>query len=108
MNKRQMYGAIVAMAAAGVLAANSGLADDKKATEKKGDKKAAMKCLGGNACAGKGACGAADGSSSCAGKNSCKGKGWTMVSSAEECTKAGGKVAEEKKEAPKTTEEKKS
>ena len=30
MNKRHMLGAIVAMAAAGVLAANSGFADDKK------------------------------------------------------------------------------
>jgi hypothetical protein len=107
MNKRQMIGAVVAMAAAGVLAANTSLADHhEKAGEKKADKKT-MKCLGGNACSGKGACSAADGSSSCAGKNSCKGKGWTTVGSEEECTKAGGKVAkDEKKEAPKAEEKK--
>jgi uncharacterized membrane protein len=99
MNKRQMVGAMVAMAVAGMLAANSGLADDKKA-EKKADAKKTMKCAGGNACGGKGACASADGSNSCAGKNSCKGKGWTNVSSEAECTKAGGKVVtEEKKKA---------
>jgi hypothetical protein len=107
MNKRHMLGAIVAMAAAGVLAANSGFADDKKAEGKKADAKKTMKCAGGNACSGKGACAAADGSSSCAGKNSCKGKGWTNVANEAECTKAGGKIVkEEKKEAPKTEEKK--
>jgi len=97
MNKK-MIGTMVAMAVAGVLAANSGLADDKKA-EKKADAKKTMKCAGGNACAGKGACASADGSSSCAGKNSCKGKGWTNVSSEADCTKAGGKVVKEEKKA---------
>jgi uncharacterized membrane protein len=100
MNKK-MIGTMVAMAVAGVLAANSGLAEEKKA-EKKADAKT-MKCAGGNACAGKGACASADGSSSCAGKNSCKGKGWTNVASEAECTKAGGHIVKEEKkaEAPK-------
>ena len=35
---------------------------------------AKVKCMGGNACKGKGAC--ATGDHSCAGQNSCKGKGW--------------------------------
>ena len=105
MNKRHMLGAIVAMAAAGVLAANSGLADDKK-TEKKTETKTSMKCAGGNACSGKGACAAADGSSSCAGKNSCKGKGWTNVKNEAECTKAGGKVVKEEKKTESKTETK--
>ena len=97
MNKK-MLGAIVAMAAAGVLAANSGLADDKKA-EKKADKKATVKCMGNNSCKGTGACGSADGSNACAGKNACKGKGWTMVGSEADCTKGGGKVVKEEKKA---------
>jgi hypothetical protein len=80
MNKRQMIGAIVAMAAAGVLASSAYAGDDKKPADKKGAKKAAqMKCMGGNACSGKGACASADGSTSCAGKNSCKGKGGCAV-----------------------------
>ena len=103
MNKRQIIGSVVALAAASVFAANTGLADHH---EKKGEKKG-VKCMGGNACSGKGACASADGSSSCAGKNSCQGKGWTMASNAEECTKAGGKVEEKKKDGDKKTEEKK-
>lgn len=97
MNRRQMVGAVVAMAAAAVFMANTGLADEKKPadTPKAAEKK--VKCMGGNACSGKGACGAADGSHACAGKNACKGKGWVMVGSEEECTKAGGKVAKAEK-----------
>lgn len=49
-----------------------------------------VECTGINACKGKGECGGAG--SSCAGKNECKGKGWVKKGSAEECTKAGGKV----------------
>ena len=58
---------------------------------------AKVKCEGGNACKGKGGCKSA--ANDCAGKNGCKGKSYTMTKSAEECTKAGGKVAkaEEKK-----------
>jgi hypothetical protein len=96
MNKRQMLGSMVAMAAAGMLVANAGLADDKKAEGKKADKKT-VKCMGNNSCKGKGACASADGKASCAGKNECKGKGWTMVGSADECTKGGGTVVADKK-----------
>ena len=102
MNKRHIIGTVVAMAAASVLAANSGLADHhEKAGEKKG-----VKCMGGNACSGKGACASADGSVSCAGKNSCKGKGWTMSANEADCTKAGGKIVKEEKAAPKAEEKK--
>ena len=52
-------------------------------------------CAGINACKGQGSCAGAD--NSCKAQNGCKGKGWVMVSSAEECTKAGGKVVKEKK-----------
>ena len=86
MNKRQMIGAVVAIAAAGMLVANGALAGE--GTEKKGDAKK-VKCMGGNSCKGTGACGAADGSHSCAGKNACKGKGWIKASKAE-CDKQGG------------------
>lgn len=97
MNRRQMFGNAVAIAAATLVLANSAQAgDEKKADKKAADKK--IKCLGGNECKGKGACGNADGTHNCGGKNECKGKGWSMVATAEECTKAGGKVAEEKKD----------
>ncbi len=96
MNRRQMFGNAVAIAAATLVLANSAQAGDEKKADKKADKK--IKCLGGNECKGKGACGNADGTHNCGGKNECKGKGWSMVATADECTKAGGKVAEEKKD----------
>lgn len=50
-----------------------------------------VKCDGGNACAGQGACGGKD--HACAGKNSCKGQGWIKTATADECVKAGGTVS---------------
>jgi hypothetical protein len=87
-----MVGAVVAMAAAGLVLTNTVKADDPPKAPKK-----TVKCSGNNACKGTGACGAADGSHSCAGKNECKGKGWTMTATEKECTDAGGKVVKEKK-----------
>ncbi len=52
---------------------------------------AKVKCTGINSCKGTSACKTA--TSSCKGQNACKGQGWTESKSAEECTKAGGKVA---------------
>ncbi|HYD05526.1 MAG TPA: hypothetical protein VEC60_07365, partial [Reyranella sp.] len=49
-----------------------------------------VKCSGINSCKGTSACKTS--LSSCKGKNSCKGMGWTVVSSAKECTDKGGKV----------------
>ena len=95
MNRRQMFGAVAAFAAASVFAANHGSAQDKKADAQKAPEKK-VKCLGGNACKGKSECGVAGGHS-CHGQNACKGKGWVMVASEEECTKAGGKVDKPKK-----------
>lgn len=95
MNRKQFLGAAVAMAVSGVFATSAAFADkhmEKKPAEKK------VKCVGGNSCKGTGACGAADGSHSCAGKNECKGKGWQMVATEDECTKAGGKVEKKKEE----------
>ena len=51
-------------------------------------------CGGVNACKGQGACASAQ--NSCKGQNACKGKGFVNMSSADECTKAGGKVIEPK------------
>jgi hypothetical protein len=52
-------------------------------------------CAGINECKGKGSCAGA--SNACKAQNECKGKGYVDVSSAEECTKKGGKVVEPKK-----------
>jgi uncharacterized membrane protein len=104
MNKRQMFGSMIAMAAAGMLVANASLADDKKAEAKKEAKKT-VKCMGVNECKGKGGCASADGKNACAGKNECKGKGVSMTATDADCTKAGGTVV---KPAEKKAEEKKS
>ncbi len=50
-----------------------------------------VKCDGGNACAGQGACGGKN--HACAGINSCKGQGWIKTATADECTKLGGTVS---------------
>lgn len=97
MDRRKMFGAVVAMAAASVIVANGAFAEEKAADKPK-PAAGKVKCAGNNACKGTGACAAADGSHACAGKNECKGKGWTMVGSEADCTKAGGKVV---KDAPK-------
>jgi uncharacterized membrane protein len=52
-----------------------------------------VKCVGGNACKGQGACKTA--ANSCKGQNSCKGTGWVMVKTEKECTDMGGKVEKE-------------
>ncbi len=49
-----------------------------------------VKCAGVNSCKGTSECKTA--TSECKGHNSCKGQGWVTKKSAEECTKAGGKV----------------
>lgn len=94
MNRRQMFGAAVAMAAAGMLVANTSFAGDKPADKAPAKK---VKCAGANECKGKGQCASADGKSSCAGKNDCKGKGWQMVETEKGCTDAKGTVVKEEK-----------
>jgi hypothetical protein len=49
-----------------------------------------VKCSGVNSCKGTSECKTAK--SGCKGHNGCKGQGWVHKKSAEECTKAGGKV----------------
>ena len=84
MNK-PVRGALIAAAVAGLFAANHAVA----AEPDKGADSGQVKCMGGNSCKGKGACGTAE--HSCAGQNACKGKGWIQTSEAE-CKAAGGKV----------------
>jgi len=79
-------GALIATAVAGLLFGGQALAAEPAG----GDAAAKVKCVGGNECKGKSACGTAE--SSCAGQNACKGKGWIMASEAD-CTSKGGKVA---------------
>jgi hypothetical protein len=49
-----------------------------------------VKCSGVNSCKGTSECKTAK--SDCKGHNGCKGQGWVSKKSADECTKAGGKV----------------
>ncbi len=68
-------GIVIASAAAALILAGNVVA------------RAADKAGGGVECAGVNAC---------KGKNDCKGKGFVDMSSADECTKAGGKVIAQK------------
>ena len=88
MNK-QIKGVLIATAVAGLFVAGQAFAAEGQG----GGTAAKVKCVGGNDCKGKGACGG--GGHSCAGENSCKGKGWIMTSEAD-CKAKGGTV-----EAPK-------
>lgn len=76
-------GLALAATAAALIAAGTfstaAMADDAK-----------VKCSGVNSCKGSSECKTAK--SGCKGQNSCKGQGWVHKKSAEECTKAGGKV----------------
>jgi hypothetical protein len=49
-----------------------------------------VKCSGVNSCKGTSECATA--TNACKGQNSCKGQGWVSKKTADECTKAGGKV----------------
>lgn len=83
-----MKGALIAASVAGLFSSAVPLV---ASADKTGDQ---VKCEGGNACKGKGACASA--SNSCAGQNGCKGKGWINTSAAD-CKKAGGKPMAPKK-----------
>ena len=97
MNRRQVFGAAVAMAAA--MMTTTVLAEEKGAPAKPEGAKKTVKCVGGNSCKGKSECGVA-GAHGCHTQNACKGKGWVMVASEKECAdnKAkNAKAAEPKK-----------
>jgi hypothetical protein len=85
---KKSRGLLIASAAAGLVLTGAVAA---RAEEKAGG--SMVHCAGINACKGQGSCAGAG--NSCAGKNACKGKGVTDVSSADECTKKGGKVVGE-------------
>ena len=82
-------GMLIASAAAALIL-TSGVVGRAAGEKAGGD----VKCTGLNACKGQGSCAGAG--NECKGKNGCKGKGITKVSSADECTKKGGKVVEGK------------
>jgi uncharacterized membrane protein len=88
--KSSLKGALMAVAVAGLFAANAAQAADESKTIKSEANE--VKCSGINSCKGQGSCAGAG--HECAGKNGCKGQGWTKVSSARECTDKGGKVNE--------------
>ena len=94
MNRRQMFGAVAAIAAAGVFSASYASAQDSKqmGTTPKAEKKT-VKCMGGNACKGKSECGV-PGAHTCHTRNACKGQGWVMVASEKECDDLKAKNAE--------------
>lgn len=84
MNK-QVKGAVIAAAVAGLFMSGQALAADADA----GASAPKVKCMGGNDCKAKGACNMPD--HACAGLNACKGKGWILTTEAD-CKTKGGKV----------------
>ncbi len=91
MNRRQIIGAVAAIAAASVFSAQYGAAEDAKPAAAKN-----FKCVGGNACKGQSECGV-KGAHGCHGQNSCRGKGWVMVENEAACKEAKAKNAEAEK-----------
>lgn len=85
MKKSVITGAILATAIGTMFAASPLLVTTARAAEGQ------VKCMGGNACAGKSACKTAQ--SPGPGKNSCAGKGFVMTKTAEECTAKKGHPA---------------
>lgn len=83
-------GILVASAVASLLFACGGSNTNapSSATPSAGDMAGKVKCVGINACAGKGAC--AQAGHACGGKNTCKGQGVTLTT-ADDCTAKGGK-----------------
>lgn len=84
---KNLKGALIATAVAGLFVANQAFAGEGQ-DHGAGD---GIKCMGANACKGQGAC-AVKGGHSCAGENACKGKGWIKTKDAKECESKGGKV----------------
>lgn len=86
MNGRQLTGAALAMAAAGIFANLAATASEgaQQATT------AAVHCYGVNGCKGQNDC--KTDKNACKGQASCKGTGFVDMKSAQDCAKAGGKV----------------
>jgi hypothetical protein len=87
MSRKTLKGTLIAGAVCSLFAAGAAFADSTGTA-------AQVQCTGANSCKGQGSCKGAD--NSCKGQNACKGKGWTMASSAKDCTDKGGTVAKSK------------
>ena len=91
MKKGSLIGGAALATAVALAFIGSAVAADQSGS---GASASQVKCMGGNSCKGQSSCKSAQ--NSCKGQNACKGQGYAMMSSADECTKAGGHV-----EAPK-------
>lgn len=83
MNGKQMTGAALALAAAGLFGALPAVGSE-------GATASEVHCYGINACKGQNDC--ATDTNGCKGQGSCKGKGWVTKESAQACKDAGGTV----------------
>lgn len=79
MNRRQVFGAVAAVAAAGMFSASYATAEDRRAAGEtpKAEKKT-VKCMSGNACKGKSECGVA-GAHTCHAWYACRGRCATFL-----------------------------
>jgi hypothetical protein len=91
MNQAVSKGAAVAAAVLGlVLSSGCGGGDEDEDT---GQNTAAVKCVGGNECAGMSECAGGPSGNECKGMNECMGQGWDYKETSQECEAAGGMVA---------------
>jgi hypothetical protein len=85
-NTKKHCGLVLATTAAALFAGSAVNAADAPSS---GAMEAPVHCGGVTSCKGHSDCATAD--NACKGQNSCKGKGFKLMS-AEDCTKAGGKI----------------
>jgi hypothetical protein len=86
---RGSKGAVIASAVAALFLASAAFAQESASgASGSAQPQAKVKCIGANACKGKGSCKSAQ--NDCKGQNACKGKGFVTTSSEDECTQKGG------------------
>jgi hypothetical protein len=87
MDRKVLKGALLAAAVGAMFITTPLFAQDSS-----GSSTASVKCVGGNSCKGQSSC--KGGNHACKGQNSCKGQGFSMTSSAQECTDKGGHMSD--------------
>jgi hypothetical protein len=87
MDRKVLTGALLAAAVGAMFITTPLFAQDSS-----GSSAANVKCVGGNSCKGQSSC--KGGNHACKGQNACKGQGFSMTSSAQECTDKGGHMSD--------------
>jgi hypothetical protein len=87
VDRKVLTGALLAAAVGAMFMTTPLFAQDSS-----GASAASVKCVGGNSCKGQSSC--KGGNHACKGQNSCKGQGFSMTSSAQDCSNKGGHMSD--------------